>query len=159
MADALRTTWRDRPSLSDAPSGPCRAAVACESIGSTGCYSRRPVRRFVCKDIGSGAVPARRVRNVFHDRGFADVFLRHLKQTEGRKHMTMNREQCDIQLQGCQLGHMLPEHPNTSWPVAEDIVCSPYVSAWKSGLRSAHEAWMAPRRSPWVSAGATRGRP
>ena len=39
--------------------------------------------RFVCKDIGSGAGAARRVGNVFNDRGFADVFLRHLKQTEG----------------------------------------------------------------------------
>ena len=59
----------------------------------------------------------------------------------GRVHMTMNRLQCDIQLQGCQLGHMLPEHPKTMWPVAEDIVRSPDVSAWKSalydGLRSA----------------------
>ena len=44
VADALRTTWRDPPSLPDAPSGRCRAPVACESIGSTGCYSRRPVR-------------------------------------------------------------------------------------------------------------------
>ena len=55
--------------------------------------------------------------------------------------MTMNRVQCDIQLQGCQLGHLLPEHPKTMWPVAEDIVRSPHVSAWKSalynGLRSA----------------------
>ena len=46
--------------------------------------------------------------------------------------MTMNRVQCDIQLQGCQLGHMLPEHLKT--------MC-PDVSAWKSalydGLRSA----------------------
>ena len=38
-------------------------------------------QRFVCKDIGSGAVAARRVGNVFHVRGFADVFLRHVMQT------------------------------------------------------------------------------
>ena len=48
--------------------------------------------------------------------------------------------QCDIQLQSCQLGHMLPEHPKTMWPVAEDTARSPDVSAWKSavydGLRS-----------------------
>ena len=54
----------------------------------------------------------------------------------------MNRVQCDIQLRGCQLGHTLPEHPKTMWPVAEDIVRSPDVSAWKSavydGLRSAN---------------------
>ena len=37
--------------------------------------------RFVRKDIGSCAVAARRVGNVFHDRGFADVFFRHLMQT------------------------------------------------------------------------------
>ena len=49
-------------------------------------------------------------------------------------HMTMNRLQCDIQLQGCQQGHMLPEHPKTMWPVADDIVRSPDVSAWKSAL-------------------------
>ena len=89
--------------------------------------------RFVCKDIGSGAVTARRVGNVFHDRGFADVLLRYLMQTGGRMHMT--------QLQGCQLDHMLPEHPKTMWPVAEDTARSPDVSAWKSalydGLRSA----------------------
>ena len=97
--------------------------------------------RFVCKDTGSGAVTARRVGNVFHDRGFANVFLRHLKQTGGRMHMTMNRLQCDIQLQGCQLGHMLLMQPKTMWPVADYIVRSPNVSAWKSalydGLRSA----------------------
>ena len=62
-------------------------------------------------------------------------------QTGGRMHVTMNRLQYDIQLQGCQHGHMLPEHPKTMWPVAEDIVRSPDVSAWKSalydGLRSA----------------------
>ena len=66
--------------------------------------------KFVCKDIDSGAVAARRVGNVFHDRGFAS----------------------DVQLQGCQLGHML--HPKTMWPVAEDVVRSPDVSAWKSAL-------------------------
>ena len=33
--------------------------------------------------------------------------------------MTMNRLQCDIQLQGCQPGHM---RPKTMWPVAEYIV-------------------------------------
>ena len=48
--------------------------------------------------------------------------------------MTMNRLQCDIQLQGCQLGHVLPEHPKTTWPVAEDTVRSPDVSACKSAL-------------------------
>ena len=67
----------------------------------------------------SGALAARRVGNVFNDRAFADVFLRHLMQTGGRMHMTMNRVQCDIQLQGCQLGHTLPEQPKTMWPVAE----------------------------------------
>ena len=95
--------------------------------------------RFVCKDIGSGAVAE--VGNVFHDRGFADVFLRHLMQTGGRMHMSMNRLQCDIQLQGCQQGHLLLEHLKTMLPMAEDIVRSPDVSAWKSalcdGLRSA----------------------
>ena len=74
-------------------------------------------------------------------RGFPDVFLRYLMQTGGRMHMTMNCLRCDVQLQGCQLGHMLWEHPKTMWPVAEDVVCSPDVSAWKSalydGLRSA----------------------
>ena len=58
---------------------------------------------------------------------------RHLMQTESRMHMTMNRLQCDIQLRGCQPGHMLPEHPKTVWPVAEDTVRSADVSAWKSG--------------------------
>ena len=84
--------------------------------------------RFVCKDIGSDAVAAHRVWNVFHDRSFADVFLKYL--TGGRMHMTMNRLQCE----GCQLGHMRPEHPKTMWPVAEDAVRSPDVSAWKSTL-------------------------
>ena len=48
--------------------------------------------------------------------------------------MTMNPLQCDIQLRGCQHGHMLLEHPKTMWPVAEDIVRSPDVSAWKSAV-------------------------
>ena len=43
--------------------------------------------KFVCKDIGSGAVAARRVGN---------VFLRYLKQTADRMHMTMNRLKRDI---------------------------------------------------------------
>ena len=42
--------------------------------------------RFVCKDNGC------------------------LMQTGGRTHTTMNCLQCDIQLRGCQLGHLLPEH-------------------------------------------------
>ena len=86
---------------------------------------------------------------------------RHLMQT-GRSHAHDDEPlQCDIQLQGCQLGHMLLEHPKVvaediqlqgcqqghmlpehpMWPVAEDIVRSPDVWAWKSalydGLRSA----------------------
>ena len=63
------------------------------SVGPLSCTSRLRVdreyrvlltasgRRFVCKDIGSGAVAASRVGNVFHNRGFAGVFLRHLMQT------------------------------------------------------------------------------
>ena len=70
--------------------------------------------RFVCKDIGSGAVAARRVGNVFHDRGFADIFLGHLMQT-GRSH-----------------AH--DDEPFAVRPVAEVIVRSPDVSAWKSAL-------------------------
>ena len=49
-------------------------------------------------------------------------------------HTTMNPLRCDIQLQGCQLSHMLPEHPRRMSPVAEDIVRSPDVSAWKSAV-------------------------
>ena len=90
--------------------------------------------RLVCKDIGSGAVAARRVGNVFYDRGVADVFFRHLMQMEGRMRVTKNRLQCDMKLQGCQPGHVLPEHPKTMRPVAEDIVRSPNVSTRKSAL-------------------------
>ena len=94
------------------------------SVGPLSCTRRLRVDReyrvlltasgpmFVCKDIGSGAVAARRVGNVFYDRGFAVH---------------------SAKLQGCQLGHMLPEHPETMWPVADDIVRSD-VSAWKSAL-------------------------
>ena len=159
VVEALRTTWRDRPSLSD-------------SVGLLSCTRRLRVDgeyrvlltasgpRFVCKDIGSCAVAARRIGNVFCDRGFADVFLRHLMQTGGRMHMAMNRLQCDIQLQGCQQGHVLPEHPKTMWPVAQDIVRSPDVSAWKSALYrrpsvSKRFHVLSVDRLPWVSAGAT----
>ena len=50
------------------------------------------------------------------------------------------------------------------WPVAEDIVRSLDVSAWKSalydGLRSADGFHVqSVDRLPWVSAGATLGRP
>ena len=132
MVDALRTTWRNPPSLSDAPSGRCRAPVAWRYGVQGATHGVRSEVRL--QNIGPGAVAARQVGNVFYDRGFADVFLRHLMQTEGRMHMTMNRLQCDIQLQGCQPGHKLPEHPKTMGPVAEDIVRSPDVSAWKSAL-------------------------
>ena len=37
-------------------------------------------------------------------------------------------------VQGCQDGRTLPEHSKTMWPVAEDTVRSPDVSAWKSAL-------------------------
>ena len=69
------------------------------SVGPLSCTRRLRVDReyrvlltafgpkFVCKDIGSGAVAARRVGN---------VFLRYLKQTAGRMHMTMNRLKRDI---------------------------------------------------------------
>ena len=73
------------------------------SVGPVSCTSRLRVDReyrvlltasgprFVCKDISVGAVAARRVGNVFYDRGFADVSLRHLMQTRGRMQMTMDR--------------------------------------------------------------------
>ena len=51
----------------------------------------------------------------------------------------MNRLHSDIQLQGCQQGHMLPEHPKTMWPVAEDIVRSPDVSGPHTMLGQHHE--------------------
>ena len=90
--------------------------------------------RFVCKDIGSGRERLLRPR-----------LRRRLPQTldaEGGSHAHDDEPlQCDIQLRGCQPGHLLPEHPKTMWPVAEDIVRSPDVSAWRTalydGLRSA----------------------
>ena len=89
--------------------------------------------KFVCKDIDSSAVAARRERLL---RPWLRRRLPRTPHAEGsRMHMTLNRLQRDIQQQGCQLGHVLPEHPKTTWPVAEDIVRSPDVSAWS--LRSA----------------------
>ena len=111
--------------------------------------------------------PPAAIRPVGNDRRFTDVFLRHLKQTGGRVHMTMNRLQRDIQLQGCQLGHTLPKDLKTMWPVAEDIVRSPDVSSLKSalydGLRSADGFHVltvdGTMKIAMVSAGATRRRP
>ena len=49
-------------------------------------------------------------------------------------HMSVNRVQCDAQLHGCPLGHMVPEHPKTLWPVVEDFTRCPGIRAWKSAL-------------------------
>ena len=117
----------------------CRAPVACESIGSTGRNSRRLVRGS-CAKTSTAPVPWLHAASGTSSTTAADVFLRYLLQTGCRMHMTMNLSQRDMQLQGCQLGHMLPEHPKTMWPVAEDIVRSLDVSAWKSALYDGHRS-------------------
>ena len=98
--------------------------------------------RFVCKDIGSGAVAARRVGNVFYNRGFADVFLRHPMQT-ARSHA-----QDDEPFAVRHPTARLPARSHCSWstrrrccPWQRTSSVVPDVSAWKSalldGLRSA----------------------
>ena len=91
-------------------------AVACRVDGEYRALLTASGPRFVCKDIG------------------------YLMLTGGRTHTTMNHLQCDIQLRGCQLGHLLPEHPKTMRPVAEDIVRNSDVSAWKSALFDGHRS-------------------
>ena len=68
--------------------------------------------RFVCKDVGSFAVAARRVGNDFCDRGFAVVFLRHLMQTGGRTHMEWNLMEVS-RLRSCRL---TVRHPTARLP-------------------------------------------
>ena len=46
----------------------------------------------------------------------------------------LNRFQCDIQLRGCVLGHMLPENVKTIWPIVEDVLRSPDIAAWRQAL-------------------------
>ena len=71
---------------------------------------------------------------MYYDREFADIVLRYLLQSGSRLTTSLNRFQCDIQLRGCVLGHMLPELAKTMWPVAEDVLHSPDVTAWQQAL-------------------------
>ena len=65
---------------------------------------------------------------------FADVLLRHQLQSGSRIKTFLNRFQCDVQLRGCVLGHMLPENAKTIWPKAEDVLHGPDVTAWRQAL-------------------------
>ena len=65
---------------------------------------------FTVKEARTGTLPVRRVGNVYYDREFADIVLRYMLQSGSRLTTSLNRFQCDIQLRGCVLGHMLSEH-------------------------------------------------
>ena len=69
-----------------------------------------------------------------YDREFAAIVLRYLLQSGSRLTTSLNHFQCDIQLRGCVLGHILPEHAKTMWPM-EDVLQSPDVTAWQQALK------------------------
>ena len=85
--------------------------------------------RFTGNGISTGTLAVRRVGNMFCDREFADVLLRHLLQSGSSITSFLNRFQCDVQLRGCVLGWMLPEDAKAIWPKVEDVLHSPDVTA------------------------------
>ena len=88
------------------------------------------------KEAGTGTLPVRRVGNTYYDKEFADIVLRYLLQSGRRLTTSLNRFQCDIQLRGCVLGHVLPEHAKTMWPKVDDVLHSPDVTAWQQALKN-----------------------
>ena len=46
----------------------------------------------------------------------------------------LNPFQCHVQLRGCVLGQMLPENAKTIWPIVEDVLHGPDVTAWRQAL-------------------------
>ena len=122
------------------------AALIRSSVGALSCTHRLHVDDefrlllsgsgpcFIGKEARTGTLPVRRVGNMYYDREFAEIVLRYLLQSGSRLTTSLNRFQCDIQLRGCVLGHMLPEHAKTMWPIVEDVLRSPDVTAWQQAL-------------------------
>ena len=89
------------------------AAFIRSSVGDLSCSHRLNVDkefrlvlsgsgpRFMSKDSSTGTLPVRRVGNMYYDREFGDVLLRHLLQSGSRVASFLNRFQYDIQLRGC----------------------------------------------------------
>ena len=81
------------------------------------------------------SVIARRVRNVYYDKGFAEVFYRELvlhhanvKSTWGRLHLRCLES-------GNELGNLFPTHTQHWWPIVEDIFASTAVSSLLATLQ------------------------
>ena len=73
----------------------------------------------------NGALAVRRVGNM-------DVLLRHQLQSGSRIKTLLNRFKCDVD--GCVLGQMLPENAKTIWPIVEDVLHGPDVTAGRQAL-------------------------
>ena len=124
------------------------AALIRSSVGALSCTHRLHVDEefrlllsgsgpcFIGKEARTGTLPVRRVRKMYQEREFADVLLRYLLQSGSRLTTSLNRFKCDIQLRGCVLGHILPEHAKTMWPKVEDVLHSPDVTAWQHALKN-----------------------
>ena len=119
--------------------------------------------RFISKEIGTGALAVRRVGNMFYDKEFADVLLRHQFQSGSRIKTFLNRFQYDVQLRGCVLGQMLPESTKTIWPKVEDVLHGRDVTAWQALIDNLHDADSCrvlsldgTTKSPWGCGGTRR---
>ncbi len=97
------------------------AALLPSSVGALSCTHRLHVDEFrlllsgsdpcvTGKEARTETLPVRRVGNMYHDREFADIVLRYLLQSGNRLTTPLNRFMCDMQLRGCVLGLMHPEH-------------------------------------------------
>ena len=84
--------------------------------------------------LTEGRLEVRRVGNVLYTRDFAERFLRLLLQLGGRVPACVNSLQTHFQLEGNELGHLMPEHSKTLWPIVADLQLSPDVVAWKAAL-------------------------
>ena len=122
----------------------------------------------MCKDIGPGVVAARPVGNVFYDRGFADVFLRHLMQTGG------SHPHDDEPFAVRHANARLPARSHAPGAPEDDVACGgghrPQSRRFTVEVRIVRRPSVSgrlPRAErgrhhedrPWVSTGATRGRP
>ena len=109
------------------------ARIFSTSTESSGCCCRDLVPVY-CKAVLSRTLAVRRVGNMFYDRDFAEVPLRHLLHTRTRMTLSLTSMQCDYQLRVCVSDHVFPRNAKTPWSIAGDVVQSLDVSSWKRAL-------------------------
>ena len=91
---------------------------------------------FLAEDSVRRSPSHRRVGNLYYDRDFAQRLVRHMPLTGGRLQSSLNSVQLEQQLAGNCLGHLMPTHATSMFPVAADAFASPDLIQWKGALCS-----------------------